>query len=117
MKHTPAPWILSQAKEWPWTYYVDNADDAPVIAIKLHAYSTQDTQESANARAGNEATHANARLIAASPALLEALEGCEQYFIDMLVAVQAVGKVPTGGRTEKQLAAVRAAIKAAKGGA
>lgn len=110
MKHTPGPWILSQNTEWPWTYYVDNADELPVIAIKLHTYCTTDTQESANARAGNETTHANARLIAAAPALLEALEGVMQWADD-------------NGRTFKLSVAsdsdvanrIRAAIRAAKG--
>lgn len=45
-------------------------------------------------------------------AMLEALEKCEKYLSDLH---DAVGFAFSGGRTEKQLAAVRAAIKAAKG--
>ena len=50
------------------------------MSYDLWTYSTRDTLESANARPENAQCHANARLIAAAPDLLAALEELVAWF-------------------------------------
>jgi hypothetical protein len=73
-KHTPGPWELSQDSVWPWSYVIESQEGVVVDRQDLNTYSTSDTRAKANARTGNEQCHANARLIAAAPDLLMALQ-------------------------------------------
>lgn len=91
--HTPGPWRLAGTEIWA---------GPKRIAFGKGAYDEKD----------RAIQKANARLIAADPDLLEALEKADQTFISW-----QVGQIP--GRPEDILAViemVRAALAKAKGG-
>ena len=87
-KHTPGPWVVKSARSG---FYVESQFD--VIVESLDEFG----------RYGAIDDEANARLIAAAPELLEALEGC--------IVVIDNGRVPSLNFQ----AAARAAIAKAKG--
>lgn len=92
--HTPGPWTYSQ-DEGAKVYMIQVERDAQPIA-----------------RVAWFEAESNACLIAAAPELLEALEGCMDYFEDMKNAgVNAAYFMPD----TKWLLPVRAAIAKAKG--
>ena len=76
-KHTPGPWTFSQSAEYGDTrFYVAQAEGAPYTphysdVATLIAETVNDERKSIQ--------EANARLIAAAPELLEALEACINY--------------------------------------
>ena len=87
-KHTPGPWVVKSARSG---FYIESQFD--VIVDSLDEFG----------RYGAIDDEANARLIAAAPELLEALEGC----IDLM---------DNGGTWSlEDQAAARAAIAKAKG--
>ncbi len=61
-KHTPGPWIYGTGPDWKGAYWIAHSQ-----AGNAHAVLTADSNDP-------ESHEANARLIAAAPALLAALE-------------------------------------------
>lgn len=91
-KHTPGPWSFSRWEQWGDTrFYIAQADGAPYTPN----YSDVATliAETVSGERG-AVQDANARLIAASPELLEELQGAANY-IDAL-----------GGDSKKYRAAI-----------
>ena len=82
MSHSPTPWTLSQSQVWPFDYVIRDANGQAVNTIPLVAWSTSDTLEQANARPENVRCLANARLMAGSGELLEALQLCRKHMYE-----------------------------------
>ncbi|CAO3358677.1 hypothetical protein [Azospirillum palustre] len=79
-KFTKGPWTLTQSDKWPFYLVTTAASGAVIAEDRLAFYSTSDTVEKANAREGNAEQIANAKLRAAAPSLLEALEEMTALF-------------------------------------
>lgn len=69
-KHTPGPWIVGQPEDHP--YMVQKMDDEEYW---FHSIADCEVGENMTEEEGK----ANARLIAAAPELLEALEDCLKF--------------------------------------
>lgn len=81
VKHSPAPWTLSQHPRWPFCLTTTAADGRIIAVTDLASVSTADkTTAEANAREGNAEVIANETLRAAAPDLLAALEAMTAYF-------------------------------------
>lgn len=91
-KHTPGPWAVAKAKHGvDMSHHIVAlvAPDREDRALVVHAHQGDDTQ-----------ADANARLIAAAPELLEALEGLLAVSVDtspaellaMIAAREAIAK-------------------------
>lgn len=70
-KHTPGPWLLEQT-----TVYALNNERVPVNRFTA---SIDQGWSDNSSRILQQEVEANARLIAAAPCLLEALEACMDY--------------------------------------
>lgn len=125
-KHTPGPWALSEADEYPYDLLIA-AGGNQVLSMRRAAHAS-DQRSLADCLAGigfeiNAEVHsfrrdvvvaslleqrANARLIAAAPELLAALAAIESEFRGG--ALTAVGPIPELTRVDGRFAAARAAI-------
>lgn len=108
-KSTPGPWKFSRWDEFgDARFYVSQQDGAPYTPHYSDVATLIAETVSSERVAIQEA---NARLIAAAPCLLEALQSTETYLSDLLNATGI-----HGGRTDAQLKVVRAAIAKATQG-
>ena len=105
-EHTPGPWTFSTDPEG-WSYYIHQADGAPY---------TPEYSDVAGVKIGNTVTgerkeiqEANARLIAAAPDLLEALEELVQRRKSV---VEQTGRGTIEGSDNRYTKAVTAITKA-----
>lgn len=87
-KHTPGPWGLRTHKD----------EDGNMLFCRIVDDHNREVANTATGNFGDENEYANAHLIAAAPAMLEALETAERLTTDMMI-----------------LAGLREAIKKAKG--
>ena len=95
MKHTPGPWLYSEHLIYPCGAYGEDK------LVKHGSKSVAMVRATGNA----EETEANAKLIAAAPELLEALQDCRDILTDVF-------------KNSKRAAIIRAdaAIQKATGG-
>ena len=103
-EHTPGPWTLDRADEEQWEIHAETAHAWKYIAT-VKANDEGSTQVSV------AEAEANARLIAASPDLLAALEWALQ-------AWDAIGgdvQIPDSMNDEGRWEAIRAALARARG--
>jgi hypothetical protein len=73
LKHTPGPWFMEAE---PYDSYYQISDDFSTTLAQVEAWDGDNDEE-----VMGEAK-ANARLIAAAPELLQALEGMLEIFVD-----------------------------------
>ena len=124
-KHTPGPWVVHDHPTDPYQYghYVTTADGLTVcsVAHQLPGRSPHGAEEATRA--------ANARLIAAAPELLEALEGLLDDVYGLMRESEGVAglhlngdvadwaSLDEGGRFERlsNMSGARAAIAKATG--
>lgn len=107
-KHTPGPWIANRRDPQEWQIDAPNGDPN-LLHARWHGmavvYGCDDL-----GRAGEQVAEANARLIAAAPDLLAALERMTE-----------LAEGPTGGVSQQQkrdvIANARAVLAKAKGDA
>jgi hypothetical protein len=71
-QYTPRPWTTQGVKHQAWIANVGNGEDAPQI------WTERQFKPGEQFEWGDR--NADARLIAAAPELLEALEACEAYY-------------------------------------
>lgn len=106
IKHTPGPWKLQSfatiSEQWIFSLCNPN----PVGDIICRAPERGQTESL-------KQWGANAKLIAAAPDLLEALDECEAYF-DNIADADHDETIPIPNREMKLLTIVRNAIKKAK---
>lgn len=123
-KFTKGPWTLKQSAKWPFSLWTEAADGTVIACDDLASYSTGDTVETANAREGNAERIANARLRAAAPSLLEALEKCAAGYAALTALLTGGPIYENGKRVGMDALAVhsrageecaRAAISSARG--
>jgi hypothetical protein len=116
-KHTPGPWVLHQNDKWPFEIQIGN----DVVTMSRVAYSTaQKTLNDVRLAVGFDwherdnvcrlvaEQEANARLIAAAPELLSALE-------EALLQLDYLEGRNTTGTTPAVAARIRHVIAKAKG--
>lgn len=92
-KHTPGPWKATLR-----TVTAPETEDRLPLDVRLYGGNADDNR-------------ANARLIAAAPDLLEALQECKQL-LDMVLCVQGGLPPDANGPAAKALAAIRKATGA-----
>jgi hypothetical protein len=112
--HTPGQWRLRANPKWPFGIDIVDADDNIITTVKMWEYSTKDKTRAdmllRNPR--NAVYEANARLIAAAPALLAA---CKCLLADLQGAYELLdGDVP-GCWMKSHREAEAAIAKAEKG--
>lgn len=74
-KHTPGPWVYRPFKHDDWGFVRNGAGDL----IARASGPTTAAERNAHREAKTDPYKANARLIAAAPAMLEALKDCLGY--------------------------------------
>lgn len=107
-KHTPGPWryaLDGDSNNDMRHAVLANVNDLWVAAC----YRSGTTAKHDSSPEADQEAEANARLIAAAPAMLEALEN--------MTAIVRIGYPKSNSPLDKQIRAAEAAIKAAKGGA
>ena len=77
-QHTPGPWAIAYMSQSDYThlYITHDSQTRSQIIADLHCPVSINSEGETYS---NENKQANARLIAAAPELLEALEACERY--------------------------------------
>jgi hypothetical protein len=107
-KHTPGPWAIEQFAH-PYGRHEDRT-----ITRRLANGNPFRIGRAYNI-AGPEETDANARLIAAAPELLAALEIAERRIVELCRAVCVLSGNPKKARAEDYAGEIREAIKKATG--
>jgi len=118
-KHTPGPWEVHDDHPERACIYIRQTE-APYwadIAALYHAPGEEDEKDITGIWRNDPVRVANARLIAAAPDLLEALERCEEYFDERADTDQPAacdGPIPNEEMCMQMM--VRAALSKATGG-
>ena len=113
VKHTAGPWVVSCAQACETTVRAKDARTGQRIATTFASHANQASSETRLTRIREN--EANARLIAASPDLLDCLRTVRDYVTDRLADVKAAGGASMIEMVSEDLARIDAAIAKATG--